>query len=315
MNEIKARYRRSKSIRLCSWSLLIFDGNVSIHRISCRLREGIVDRDNAAGGTDSRERTSAPMERYRFSTGAKALTKRIIRLRLRRVRRRKTGRERQEEKERKLKNREVKEERGVEGTDECESDIDKGLVLQARDRVRVRVLVQRADGRGEYHGADCQDAPGRTNTGGSIAATCPDADASVCQPTADGGVTSTQCDANWSDSRATPAPPPPTTSNWQESSHNIEESAMEMTVPTITHDGEVSFVVGEEITIDHINTLKELQEMLRVKDEKVAELKGLLMQRDAKIRELRKKLDMYRSILPFLSPYGRSLKHRPQGDF
>nr|KAF7416641.1 hypothetical protein H0235_011172 [Vespula pensylvanica] len=84
------------------------------------------------------------MERYRFSAGAKALTKRIIRLRLRR------------------------------------------------------------------------DAPGRTNTGGYIAATCPDADASVCQPTADGGVTSTQCDANWSDSRATPAPPPPTTSNWQE---------------------------------------------------------------------------------------------------
>ncbi|KAL2742831.1 hypothetical protein V1477_008320 [Vespula maculifrons] len=270
LNEIKARYRRSKSIRLCFWSLLIFDGNVSIHRISCRLREGIVDRGDAAGGTDSRERTSAPMERYRFSAGAKALTKRIIRLRLRR--------------------REVKEERGVEGTNECESDIDKGLVLQARDRVR------RAGGRGGCgfprfprllsQGADCQDAPGRTNTGGYIAATCPDADASVCQPTADGGVTSTQCDANWSDSRATPAPPPPTTSNWQESSHNIEESAMEMTIPTITHDGEVSFVVDEEITIDHINTFKELQEMLRVKDEKVAELKGLLIQRDAKIREL-----------------------------
>ncbi|XP_043675495.1 uncharacterized protein LOC122632584 [Vespula pensylvanica] len=103
--------------------------------------------------------------------------------------------------------------------------------------------------------------------------------------------------------------------DFPQSSHNIEESGMEMTVPTITHDGEVSFVVGEEIMIDHINTLKELQEMLRVKDEKVAELKGLLIQRDAKIKELRKKLDMYRSILPFLSPYGRSLKHRPQGDF
>ncbi|KAL2713680.1 hypothetical protein V1478_016237 [Vespula squamosa] len=140
------------------WRLLILEGNVSIHRISCRLREGIVDRDDA-GGTDSRERTSAPMERYRFSAGAKALTKRIIRLRLRR-------------------------------------------------------------------GADCQDAPGRTNTGGYIAATCPDADASVCQPTADGGVTSTQCDANWSDSRATPAPPPPppsTTSNWQEWRRRLDQ--------------------------------------------------------------------------------------------
>ncbi|XP_047355495.1 uncharacterized protein LOC124951312 isoform X1 [Vespa velutina] len=103
--------------------------------------------------------------------------------------------------------------------------------------------------------------------------------------------------------------------NFSQSSHNIEESDMEITVPAITHNGDVSFVVGEEITIEHINTLKELQETLRLKDEKVAELKGLLIQRDAKIRELRKKLDMYRSVLPFLSPYGRSLKHRPQGDF
>ncbi|XP_035720748.1 uncharacterized protein LOC118441014 isoform X2 [Vespa mandarinia] len=61
--------------------------------------------------------------------------------------------------------------------------------------------------------------------------------------------------------------------NFSQPSHNIEESDMEITVPAITHDGDVSFVVGEEITIEHINTLKELQETLRVKDEKVAELK------------------------------------------
>ncbi|XP_047355496.1 uncharacterized protein LOC124951312 isoform X2 [Vespa velutina] len=61
--------------------------------------------------------------------------------------------------------------------------------------------------------------------------------------------------------------------NFSQSSHNIEESDMEITVPAITHNGDVSFVVGEEITIEHINTLKELQETLRLKDEKVAELK------------------------------------------
>lgn len=101
--------------------------------------------------------------------------------------------------------------------------------------------------------------------------------------------------------------------NFPQSSHNIEESGMEITVPAITHD--VSFVVGEKITMDHINILEELQMTLRVKDEKVAQLKGLLIKRDAKIIELRKKLDMHRGSLPLLSRYGRSLKHRPQGDF
>lgn len=101
--------------------------------------------------------------------------------------------------------------------------------------------------------------------------------------------------------------------NFLQSSHNIEESGMEITVPAITHD--VNFVVGEEITMDHINTLDELQMTLCVKDEKVAKLKGLLIKRDAKIIELRKKLDMHRGSLPLLSCYRRSLKQRPQGDF
>lgn len=86
------------------------------------------------------------------------------------------------------------------------------------------------------------------------------------------------------------------------------------TVTAVTEEGTVTFTVGGGITIEHINTLRELQEMLRIKDEKVAELKALLVQRDAEIQKLRKKLDMYRNILPLCSPNGIITKHRPQGD-
>lgn len=87
------------------------------------------------------------------------------------------------------------------------------------------------------------------------------------------------------------------------------------TASVTTEDGSSNFVVGGGITIEHINTLRALQETLRIKNAKVAELKALLVQRDAEIQELRSKLDMYRNLYPLISPYGRFTKHRPKGDF
>ncbi|XP_017891339.1 cGMP-dependent protein kinase, isozyme 2 forms cD4/T1/T3A/T3B-like isoform X1 [Ceratina calcarata] len=66
-----------------------------------------------------------------------------------------------------------------------------------------------------------------------------------------------------------------------------------------------------------MGTLRELQELLRVKDEKIAELEALLCRRDAEIQELRSHLDKFLSVLPFKSPLTptkpRPRKQRAQG--
>ncbi|KAK2589063.1 hypothetical protein KPH14_001898 [Odynerus spinipes] len=65
--------------------------------------------------------------------------------------------------------------------------------------------------------------------------------------------------------------------------------------------------------------LRELQDLLRVKDDRIAELEALLSRRDAEIQELRSHLDMFLSVLPYKSPIPatptkpRPRKQRAQG--
>lgn len=64
-------------------------------------------------------------------------------------------------------------------------------------------------------------------------------------------------------------------------------------------------------------TLRELQELLRIKDQRISELEALLYQRDAEIQDLRSHLDKFLSVLPFKSPLTptkpRPRKQRAQG--
>ncbi|XP_011301446.1 cGMP-dependent protein kinase, isozyme 2 forms cD4/T1/T3A/T3B isoform X1 [Fopius arisanus] len=66
-----------------------------------------------------------------------------------------------------------------------------------------------------------------------------------------------------------------------------------------------------------MDTLRDLQELLRVKDERIAELEGVLCRRDAEIQDLRSHLDKFLSVLPFKSPLTptkpRPRKQRAQG--
>lgn len=66
-----------------------------------------------------------------------------------------------------------------------------------------------------------------------------------------------------------------------------------------------------------MGTLRELQELLRVKDERIAELEAILRSRDAEIQELRSHLDKFLSVLPFKPPLTptkpRPRKQRAQG--
>lgn len=82
------------------------------------------------------------------------------------------------------------------------------------------------------------------------------------------------------------------------------------------HQRPVSNVTGAT-TITTMGTLRELQELLRVKDERIAELEAILCRRDAEIQELRSHLDKFLSVLPFKSPLTptkpRPRKQRAQG--
>ncbi|KAG5326592.1 KGP1 kinase, partial [Acromyrmex heyeri] len=64
--------------------------------------------------------------------------------------------------------------------------------------------------------------------------------------------------------------------------------------------------------------LRELQELLRIKDERIAELETIVCCRDAEIQELRSHLDKFLSILPFsaappLTPTKPRTRDRAQG--
>jgi len=66
-----------------------------------------------------------------------------------------------------------------------------------------------------------------------------------------------------------------------------------------------------------MGTLRELQELLRVKDERIGELEMILRNREAEIQELRSHLDKFLSVLPFKPPLTptkpRPRKQRAQG--
>ncbi|XP_076633302.1 cGMP-dependent protein kinase for isoform X1 [Colletes latitarsis] len=78
----------------------------------------------------------------------------------------------------------------------------------------------------------------------------------------------------------------------------------------------ISNVTGAT-AITTMGTLRELQELLRVKDERIAELEAIRCRRDAEIQELRSHLDKFLSVLPFKSPLTptkpRPRKQRAQG--
>ncbi|KAM0734438.1 hypothetical protein ACS0PU_011909 [Formica fusca] len=56
---------------------------------------------------------------------------------------------------------------------------------------------------------------------------------------------------------------------------------------------------GGGAPITAMGTLRELQELLRAKDERIAELEAVVCCRDAEIQELRSHLDKFLSVLPF----------------
>uniref|UniRef100_A0A6V7K8F5 cGMP-dependent protein kinase N-terminal coiled-coil domain-containing protein n=1 Tax=Bracon brevicornis TaxID=1563983 RepID=A0A6V7K8F5_9HYME len=66
-----------------------------------------------------------------------------------------------------------------------------------------------------------------------------------------------------------------------------------------------------------MDTLRDLQELLRAKDERISELEELLCRRDAEIQDLRSHLDKFLSVLPYKSPLTptkpRPRKQRAQG--
>lgn len=66
-----------------------------------------------------------------------------------------------------------------------------------------------------------------------------------------------------------------------------------------------------------MDTLRDLQELLRVKDERITELETVVCRRDAEIQDLRSHLDKFLSVLPFKSPLTptkpRPRKQRAQG--
>lgn len=70
-------------------------------------------------------------------------------------------------------------------------------------------------------------------------------------------------------------------------------------------------------TVAAMGTLRELQELLRVKDERIADLEEQLRRRDSEIQDLRSHLDKFLSVLPFKSPLTptkpRPRKQRAQG--
>lgn len=70
-------------------------------------------------------------------------------------------------------------------------------------------------------------------------------------------------------------------------------------------------------TVATMGTLRELQELLRVKDERIADLEEQLRRRDSEIQDLRSHLDKFLSVLPFKSPITptkpRPRKQRAQG--
>lgn len=123
--------------------------------------------------------------------------------------------------------------------------------------------------------------------------------------------------ADEEDTDATPSPSPqlPTTVVAAVAAVTTAVSSIaSTTVPQVTvpHVG-----VGGGVSLASMSTLRELQELLRVKEERIIELETALCRRDAEIQELRSHLDKFLSVLPFKSPLTptkpRPRKQRAQG--
>ncbi|KAK0094642.1 hypothetical protein PV326_010394 [Microctonus aethiopoides] len=91
-------------------------------------------------------------------------------------------------------------------------------------------------------------------------------------------------------------------------------------VTTTLNDGAMPHFgnqISHRSTPPAMDTLRDLQELLRVKDEKIMELETLLCKRDIEIQDLRSHLDKFLSVLPFKSPLTptkpRPRKQRAQG--
>ena len=87
-----------------------------------------------------------------------------------------------------------------------------------------------------------------------------------------------------------------------------------------THPGTTTPAIlapHQQQTVAAMGTLRELQELLRVKDERIADLEEQLRRRDSEIQDLRSHLDKFLSVLPFKSPLTppkpRPRKQRAQG--
>lgn len=102
----------------------------------------------------------------------------------------------------------------------------------------------------------------------------------------------------------------------------VTRTAVTATVTSTTSTARVTRMpyIGAETsaaTAHGMGTLRELQELLRVKDERIAELEAILRGRDAEIQELRSHLDKFLSVLPFKPPLTptkpRPRKQRAQG--
>ncbi|XP_046753310.1 cGMP-dependent protein kinase, isozyme 2 forms cD4/T1/T3A/T3B isoform X1 [Diprion similis] len=83
-----------------------------------------------------------------------------------------------------------------------------------------------------------------------------------------------------------------------------EEDASQLAASVVAvTDGSVAPPIGVQSPRGlTMSTLRELQELLRVKDERIAELEADVCRRDVEISELRSHLDKFLSVLPFKSP-------------
>ncbi|KAL6427875.1 hypothetical protein ACFW04_008364 [Cataglyphis niger] len=107
-----------------------------------------------------------------------------------------------------------------------------------------------------------------------------------------------------------------TSANTNANTTTITTTTTQVTqVPHIVVGGTAA---GGGAAIAAMGTMRELQELLRAKDERIAELEAVVCCRDAEIQELRSHLDKFLSVLPFsaappLTPTKPRTRDRAQG--
>lgn len=108
---------------------------------------------------------------------------------------------------------------------------------------------------------------------------------------------------------AAPAPNFPTSTSSNNNNNASSNNNSGPNTTTSTHQPSASN--------HNIDGLRDLQELIRMKDERITELETIVCRRDAEIQELRSHLDKFLSVLPFKSPLTptkpRPRKQRAQG--